>query len=262
MVRQTRSDVATTAAILILGASLVYSGVSLLQMRQSWDGVGATQPLNFSELMGAAAAGAGIALLCWWVVALVCACVSGVAHAMGAHQLATFAGAWSPAFMSRLVAAVLGLNLLAAPVICAAAAPGADPLGSTDVVATAPVSAADVLPPPSSAPVEPRWIPRTAITDPGPVVRQPTRPDMPEAGCAPCDASPTREPEAEQDARKVVVLNGDSLWSIVAASMGPFVSDVDVALAWPQWYQANRTTIGEDPNLILPGQVLTAPPGH
>jgi len=34
-----------------------------------------------------------------------------------------------------------------------------------------------------------------------------------------------------------------------------------VAAASPAWYAANRATIGADPSLIRPGQVLTAPAG-
>ena len=33
----------------------------------------------------------------------------------------------------------------------------------------------------------------------------------------------------------------------------------EIAQAWPAWFDANRAVIGEDPDLILPGQVLRAP---
>jgi nucleoid-associated protein YgaU len=46
----------------------------------------------------------------------------------------------------------------------------------------------------------------------------------------------------------VVVAPGDTLWGIGGR-------------AWPRWYAANRTTIGRDPDLILPGQRLAPPPG-
>ncbi|HEY0120135.1 MAG TPA: hypothetical protein VGC04_15265 [Cellulomonas sp.] len=57
----------------------------------------------------------------------------------------------------------------------------------------------------------------------------------------------------------VVVLRGDTLWAIAARHLPPGASDAEVAAAWPAWYAANATTIGSDPGLILPGQVLAVP---
>lgn len=58
---------------------------------------------------------------------------------------------------------------------------------------------------------------------------------------------------------EIVVAPGDSLWSIVATQLGPLATAADVAATWPSWYQANASTIGPDPCLVLPGQVLRAP---
>ena len=60
----------------------------------------------------------------------------------------------------------------------------------------------------------------------------------------------------------MTVRPGDSLWSLSSARLGPFASDVDIALDWPLIYQANRDIIGGDPNLLRPAQVLRLPPGH
>ncbi|HEY3001833.1 MAG TPA: hypothetical protein VGJ44_05745 [Kribbellaceae bacterium] len=57
----------------------------------------------------------------------------------------------------------------------------------------------------------------------------------------------------------VAVREGDSLWSIAAAELGPGASDAAIAERWPQWYAANAPVIGSDPDLIQPGQVLHAP---
>lgn len=56
-----------------------------------------------------------------------------------------------------------------------------------------------------------------------------------------------------------VVARGESLWRIAAEQLGPHASDAAIARAWPLIYQANRSTIGNDPGLILPGQLLTIP---
>ena len=52
---------------------------------------------------------------------------------------------------------------------------------------------------------------------------------------------------------------GDSLWAIVARHLGPRAGDAEVAETWPAWFAANRDVIGDDPDLLLPGQVLRAP---
>jgi nucleoid-associated protein YgaU len=56
-----------------------------------------------------------------------------------------------------------------------------------------------------------------------------------------------------------VVQRGDTLWTIAARHLGPGASDAEIAQAWPAWFDANRGVIGDDPDLILPGQVLRAP---
>jgi nucleoid-associated protein YgaU len=58
---------------------------------------------------------------------------------------------------------------------------------------------------------------------------------------------------------EVVVAPGDSLWSIAARRLGPLATAADIAEAWPAWFDANRPIIGDDPSLLLPGQVLQAP---
>ena len=56
-----------------------------------------------------------------------------------------------------------------------------------------------------------------------------------------------------------VVKRGESLWRITAQLLGPDATDAAIAAAWPAIYEANRTIIGSDPGLILPGQALTIP---
>lgn len=60
-----------------------------------------------------------------------------------------------------------------------------------------------------------------------------------------------------------VVVRGDSLWRIAAATLQRRTSQeptsADIASFWPRIYAANRSVIGSDPNLILPGQQLTIP---
>jgi nucleoid-associated protein YgaU len=60
-------------------------------------------------------------------------------------------------------------------------------------------------------------------------------------------------------ATRVVVRRGDTLWSIAAAHLDAHATDAEITDAWRRWYAANRGLIGGDPDLVLPGTVLTAP---
>lgn len=57
----------------------------------------------------------------------------------------------------------------------------------------------------------------------------------------------------------VTVRRGDSLWSIAARHLGPSATDAEIAHEWPRWYAANAALIGDDPDLIYPGQQLLPP---
>jgi nucleoid-associated protein YgaU len=62
-----------------------------------------------------------------------------------------------------------------------------------------------------------------------------------------------------------VVLRGDCLWDIAADWLGRQhpgmpVTPGEIQRAVQAWWQANAAVIGPDPDLLLPGQVLT-PPG-
>jgi hypothetical protein len=69
-------------------------------------------------------------------------------------------------------------------------------------------------------------------------------------------ASTTSRPPSTAE---VVVTSGDSLWSIAARHLGPGASAEETVSAWHQWYDANRLVVGDDPDLIYPGQRLRAP---
>lgn len=57
----------------------------------------------------------------------------------------------------------------------------------------------------------------------------------------------------------VTVTPGDTLWGITADLLPDRSSAADIATACARWYTTNRRVIGPDPDLLLPGQVLTPP---
>lgn len=60
-----------------------------------------------------------------------------------------------------------------------------------------------------------------------------------------------------------VVRPGDCLWhiarSVLAERAGKQPTTAEIARFWPAIYAANRAVIGDDPNLIFPGQHLDIP---
>lgn len=69
----------------------------------------------------------------------------------------------------------------------------------------------------------------------------------------------TVHPAAEaQEAIQVIVEPGDCLWNLAKASL-VHPTNAETLAATLAWYQSNRDTIGDDPNLILPDQVLNPP---
>jgi nucleoid-associated protein YgaU len=60
----------------------------------------------------------------------------------------------------------------------------------------------------------------------------------------------------------VVVQRGDTLWSIAARHLGAGATDDEITREWPRWWSANRGVVGDDPDLIKPGQRLAPPPAE
>jgi hypothetical protein len=250
-------------SILLLGSFLSVTGLGLLDR---WHASAARrQAPGVDDLLGAAAVAAGLAIVAWWIFAVLMALAGAVLARCGKRRAADRAGRFSPAFMRRLAAAALSAQLLAAPMARAAeppAGPAWAPTQETAVQAQwAPTGKAEpgsgtqavpsrLLSPPVTPEhqpplpsVRPDWRPSPPVTDPGLLAAQPVR-----------TAQETAPP-----AREVTVLAGDTLWDIAAHQLGPAASDVDVALHWPRWYEANKAQIGENPHVLLPGQILKAP---
>lgn len=50
---------------------------------------------------------------------------------------------------------------------------------------------------------------------------------------------------------------GDTLWGIASELLGPGADDAQITATWHLIHEQNRTLIGEDPDLIRPGWVLS-----
>lgn len=265
------TDGALASLILLLGTFLAGSGAQLAQRLQS--SAARRQSLSFEDHLAVAANTTGLIIVAWWVLSFLIAVTAAFLERSGSRRAAVAAGRFSPAFMRRLALAAVGLQLATAPLAHAGPGPGAPappspaavaaawtptggavggtvPAAGTPVPAPGPAAASAPSPQPAPMPVpsarsrtlgvDPHWTPAPPPVDPRALAPLPLRPQQPGAG-------------------EVTVRAGDSLWSICAAQLGPLASDVDIALAWPRLYQANRRLIGSDPGLLLPGQVLRLP---
>ena len=229
---------------------------------------------SLQELAGFAAAAAGLALALWWGTVLILAVLWAALQKAGHAAAAGVAGALAPAFMKRLAAAAIGLHLAtgigaaqAAETFSAAtrqsssaqsssaqslsALPGhrgaamalepdpapEPPAGQDSRPPADAAAAAGTAPDQFGAPATPLWQPRTPGAADNVFIR----------------------PGRTDDGGRTVVSAGDSLWALAAADLGPQATDTEIAAHWPRWYERNRAVIGNQPDLILPGQVLEPP---
>ncbi|MGM7422444.1 LysM peptidoglycan-binding domain-containing protein [Cellulosimicrobium sp. ES-005] len=139
--------------------------------------------------------------------------------------------------------------------------PAAQPSGSE---ATAPTASPDAPDAPGAVPSMPSAPDPAGATGPGtaaPDASVPAR--APEARSAATEqrdaALAVVRDVAPDEPREVVVVRGDSLWSIAARHLPDGATDAQVADAVQRWYAANVEVVGDDPDLVRPGQVLVAP---
>ena len=257
--RPVKAEAALAVVILGLGVFLAFTGRAMIGRWQL--SAARRQSLLFDDLLGLLALAAGLAVITWWLLSLATAFASALLERTGHHAAANATGRFSPVFMRRLATAAVGVQLLGTPLAHADALPAAglsSGNGSSVSATWMPLPGRlPLLPEGRSAsagnaegPVaggtglQPQWKPRVPVVEPGPVASLPARASAWPAGAR----------------REVAVRAGESLWTLAARELGPGASDVEIATRWPLWYQANRDVIGADPNVLLPGQLLSPPP--
>jgi len=82
-------------------------------------------------------------------------------------------------------------------------------------------------------------------------------PDRPEAASS--RPAPRAAPGAPTAAGLVRVRPGDTLWAIARRNLPQTASTAEIAAATRAWHRANREVIGDDPDLIVPAQLLAPP---
>ncbi|MET1034883.1 MAG: hypothetical protein ABWX68_06595 [Arthrobacter sp.] len=235
-------DAAASGATGALGVALAASGAALLAdapARALWGA--AASPASAERWAALALAACGLAVLLWWSLAWCAAFAAALLARSGRTAQARRLAVLSPATMRRLAAAVVGAQLALAPA-AQAQAPAAHQ-SSVSVAAwaasaprTSPSGGDDVAPP------DPGW-----------------RPERPAAALDRVLGGNRPDRASGAAGRELVVLAGDSLWSIADRTLGGLATDAEIAREWPRWYHANREAIGADPDLLSVGTVLRAP---
>jgi hypothetical protein len=210
------------------------------------------------------------ALAAWacagWLALAAAATVLARIPGQAGRFAAAVAGRITPALVRRAVEAAVGAAVATSSVAAVTA-----PAAAAPVSAPASGGASDTSPARRPGAIGDRVVAPQGVSagpqDPFDRPAGPRRPaDPPQPRPAPPAAQnrpaepPQRTPRADAPDGEVVVLRGDTLWSIAAERLEAGAGDAAIAAEWPRWYAANRERIGTDPDLIRPGQRLVPPP--
>lgn len=196
------------------------------------------------RLVETAVLGVGLLLAGWLALSLVVAtaCASGRAAGVTWRAGERIVARCAPDLVRRVLVLAVGAGLgLSAATGATAAAPGDLDLGWAATAATATPTA-------TAGPV------MAAASSTAPTTAAAITTTVSSVASA---SAPATAHAAQVDS--VVVEPGDTLWHIAQNALPSGAGSADVAAAWPAWYAANAALIGDDPDLLQPGQVLNAP---
>jgi hypothetical protein len=251
----------------LLAGLLVPTALAVASAVLSW---AASAPIAAVRAPGPAPVDAllalGAAVLCAAVLALaaVGATLSLAVLLTGrvAGRLARLAVLLTPRVVRAAVGLAVGVTVVAGPLAGASTASVATSVTATSVTATAaPRAHESPERPRETRQLPPGWTPdRPAAEDPGARESTARLATVVPGGHLSTGRAAASRPDSAGRSAEVVVHRGDTLWAIAERHLGPGATAAQVATEWPRWHAANRSTIGADPDLLLPGQRLTAPP--
>lgn len=229
-----RGNSSTWRPVAVWSVVTAAAGAAAGAVPGAWASRTAAGPHAFADLLVATCAtGLALALVWLWVITTltVGGVLSGSARAGGGAT-------------RRLVLVACGAAVLAGTGAPALAAGG----DGSEVLVGLPLPERTVAPPQRTAPSPPD---APAEARPQPDAQPKVQPQV--------------QPQVQPGARRevtgdgtYVVRRGDSLWSIARRHPGDSGS---VDLRWRAIWQANRDVVGDDPDLIHPGQALRLPDG-
>jgi len=247
------------AAVALACASLVAAAavgsVFLGTARDAWAAIATAGPAGPADGILLLVALGGTSLSLWLGLGLALSALSALPGAVG-QASSVLAARLAPAAARKVVAFVLGTTLTAALVPGTAVAGTGHQVPRPALVASAQIAIsglADAAPDASF-----RWV-SDAVPAADPAPPPSWSPERPASPKRPVSQRPVSQRPASP-AEGVVVHRGDTMWSIAAHHLGPDATRADIDAEWPRWFAANRPVIGDDANLIAPGQLLSPPP--
>jgi hypothetical protein len=183
------------------------------------------------------------------LLTLLAALPGAVGSACGA-----IADAVTPRAYRRVAQFALGLTVLAGPAfgtVGADATPGSATIRTSSSSAPnldRPGATADVSPVDLDVPGRPDGR-RLDLDRPGNTTTAPRA----------TDRDPLIRPVRDVDEDHYTVRRGDCLWHLAERHLGTGATSPEITAEWHRWYRANRDVIGDDPDLILVGQVFRVP---
>jgi resuscitation-promoting factor RpfA len=166
----------------------------------------------------------------------------------------------TPFAIRRTLEAAIATALAVGPAGAAAAGPAAA-VGQPAPTATASTLLAPLPPVPDPIVAPPAELDIPDLDRPSavlPVRAPPAVAKPPPAKPVPTKSVPVTTPAPAASASHLVVA-GDTLWGVAAEALPAVAGPAEVTRSWQQCYASNRSTIGPDPGLIRPGELLVAP---
>jgi len=251
------------AAVALAAVSLVVAAavgsIFLSTSSDAWTAIAAAGPASPADGILIVVALGGALLSLWVGLGTALSALSALPGALG--QASTLlAGRIAPTAVRKVVAFVLGTALSAALVPGTAVARTGHEAPRAAVVASAQYAAGALGSAVDSAPNASFSLVSDAVHTSDAIHAIHARNETDRAP-APSWSPERSTPSANSGDRVVelVVHRGDSLWSIAARHLGPEATTSQIDAEWHRWFAANRLVIGDDPNAIRPGQVLSSP---
>jgi len=251
------------AAVALAAVSLVVAAavgsIFLSTSSDAWTAIAAAGPASPADGILIVVALGGALLSLWVGLGTALSALSALPGALG--QASTLLAARiAPTAVRKVVAFVLGTALSAALVPGTAVARTGHEAPRAAVVASAQYAAGALGSAVDSAPNASFSLVSDAVHTSNTIHAIHARNETDRAP-APSWSPERSTPSANSGDRVVelVVHRGDSLWSIAARHLGPEATTSQIDAEWHRWFAANRLVIGNDPNAIRPGQVLSSP---
>jgi len=251
------------AAVALAAVSLVVAAavgsIFLSTSSDAWTAIAAAGPASPADGILLVVALGGALLSLWVGLGTALSALSALPGALG--QASTLLAARiAPTAVRKVVAFVLGTALSAALVPGTAVARTGHEAPRAAVVASAQYAAGALGSAVDSAPNASFSLVSDAVHTSDTIHAIHARNETDRAP-APSWSPERSTPSANSGDRVVelVVHRGDSLWSIAARHLGPEATTSQIDAEWHRWFAANRLVIGNDPNAIRPGQVLSSP---